>query len=64
MLCFFLNHILENFWQKFNNSLWISDFQNIIQIKLGLVTLEPILSPVFHLLLNLFWNGYLNSFTL
>tara|TARA_B110001450_G_scaffold4106_1_gene4207 strand:- start:310 stop:537 length:228 start_codon:yes stop_codon:yes gene_type:complete len=59
----FLKHILEDFWQELNNSLWISDFQNIVQVKLCLVALKPVLSPVLHLLLDLFWNADLWSCT-
>jgi hypothetical protein len=64
VVIFFSEHILEDFWQEFNNSLWISDFQNIVQVKLGLVALKPVLSPVLHFLLNLFWNADLWSRTL
>jgi len=64
MSILFLEHILEDFWQELNNSLWISDFQNVVQVKLGLVALEPVLSPVLHLLLDLLRHTDLWPFAL
>lgn len=61
MIILFFKHILKDFWQELNNSLWISDFQYVIQIKFCLVTLEPILSSVLHLLLYLLRHTYLWS---
>jgi hypothetical protein len=61
MSILFFQHILKDFWQELNNSLWVSYFQNVVQVKLGLVTLEPILSSVLHLLLNLLRHTYLWS---
>lgn len=47
-----LPHILNYFRNKLNDSLRISDFEDIVEVELGFVFLEPLPPSVIHLLHN------------
>lgn len=49
----FFPHVLNDFWNKFHNRLRVSEFKDIIKIKLSLVVLQILLSSLIHFLLNL-----------
>ena len=44
-----ISHILHDFRDKLNDSLWVPDLQDIIEVQLGLVLLQPIFPPLVHL---------------
>ena len=44
-----ISHILHDFRNKLNNSLWVPDLQDIVEIQLGLVLLQPVFPPLVHL---------------
>lgn len=57
MIQFFLLQINQDFRDEFDHRLWVSNFQDVVQIQVGLVLSEPLLPPRVHLgyyLLQLF----------
>lgn len=51
-----LLHVRKDLWNEFNNWLWISNLKDVVQIKLRLVGLQPILSSVLHFFSDLLWH--------
>ena len=55
----FLLHVCEDLWDEFDDWLWISNLKDIVQIKLCLVCLQPILPSVLHFFSDLvrYWKA-------
>lgn len=53
MLELLFPEVVHDFWHKFDHRLWVSDFKDVVKIKLLFVFLEPNLSSGLHLSLDL-----------